>query len=111
MIIYPLDGNVGYYGTLTTITSAQSFPTAAIQPTSGLATGLTAQSALVTIETAAINFTIDGTTPTIAAGTNVGHTADSGSSFTLKGLNNIKNFQCINRVNASGAVVKYSISF
>lgn len=66
---------------------------------------------LLTVEAAAINFTQDGTTPTVTAGTNYGHQIASGQSYVVSGWNNIRNFQCINAVNASGAILKYSLYY
>lgn len=69
----------------------------------------TPKGALITVETAAINFTIDGTKPTATAGTNFGCQIGSGQSYVIAGWNNIRNFKCINSVNASGAIVKYQL--
>lgn len=69
------------------------------------------KSALLTVEAAAINFTQDGTTPTITAGTNFGHQIASGQSYVISGWHNIRKFQCINAVAASGAIVKYSLFY
>jgi hypothetical protein len=69
------------------------------------------KAALITAETAAINFTIDGTAPTAAAGTNHGHQMGVGQSYVVRGYHNIKKFQCINSVNGNNAVVKYSLFF
>jgi len=69
------------------------------------------KSALFTIEAAAINFTQDGTTPTVTAGTNFGHQAANGQSFVITGQDNLNNFKCINAVASSGAIVKYSLFF
>lgn len=100
-------------------------PTAAGETWTGVSTGtvVTAQSpialkvqgppkaALITVETAGISFTQDGTTPTVAAGTNHGHQMAATQSYAIAGWNNIQNFKCINTVNASGAVVKYSLFY
>lgn len=69
------------------------------------------KSSLITVETASINFTLDGTTPTATAGTNYGHTVSAGQNFTITGWNNIRNFKCINAVASNGAIVKYSLFF
>jgi hypothetical protein len=68
--------------------------------------GVPMRAALITVETADIRFTLDGTTPTITAGTAVGHLAASGQSYVVRGYDNIRNFKCINAVAGSGAVVK-----
>ena len=69
------------------------------------------KAALITAETAAINFTIDGTIPTLAAGTNVGHNMSAGQSYVVRGYQNIRKFQCINSANGNNAVVKYTLFF
>ena len=69
------------------------------------------KAALITVEDYGLNFTLDGTTPTVTAGTNAGHTMAAGQSYVVRGYHNIKKFQCINAVNASGAIAKYSLFF
>jgi hypothetical protein len=100
-------------------------PTAAGETWTGVSTGtvVTAQdplpirffgqpkAALVTAETAAVNFTLDGTTPTATAGTNLGHQLSSGQSYVVNGWQNIRSFKAINSVNASGAILKYSMFY
>lgn len=70
-----------------------------------------AKAALITVETASISFTLDGTNPTASAGTNFGHQMAASQSYVVAGWNNIANFKCINTVNASGAIVKYSLFY
>ena len=63
--------------------------------------------ALITVETAGINFTVDGSTPTVTSATsNTGHYMESGQSYVLKNITEIKKFKCINAVASSGAVIK-----
>jgi hypothetical protein len=64
------------------------------------------KAALVTVETADIRFTLDGTVPTTTATTAVGHLITSGQNYVVRGYENCKNFRCINAVAASGATVK-----
>ena len=66
------------------------------------------KAALITVETADIRFTMDGTTPTTTATTAVGHLMVSGQSYVVRGWENIRNFRCINAVASSGAVVRAS---
>jgi len=62
--------------------------------------------ALVTVRTASIIFTLDGTTPTTLASTaNYGNQADAGQSFVLSSIEEIKQFRCINSVASNGAIV------
>jgi len=64
------------------------------------------KAALITVETADIRMTLDGTTPTVTAGTAAGHLITSGQNYVVRGYENCKNFRCINAVAASSAVVK-----
>ena len=67
------------------------------------------KAALITVETADIRFTMDGTTPVVTAtGGGVGHLMVSGQSYVVRGWENIRNFRCINAVASSGAVVRAS---
>ena len=70
-----------------------------------------AKAALITVESATLNFTTDGTTPTLTAGTNYGHQMTSGQSTVIRGWNNIRNFRAINAANGSGAILKYSMFY
>ena len=67
--------------------------------------------AFVTIETADIRYTLDGTTPTLTAGTGAGHLATYGSILEIVGHMNIINFKCINAADGSGAVLKVTYFF
>ena len=67
------------------------------------------KAALITVETAAINFTLDGTLPTATSGTNYGHKMDAGQSYVIRGYKNIRKFKCINAVASNGAIVKYTL--
>jgi hypothetical protein len=97
----------GYNGVIADTTSATGIATAAMYN----ASGKVAREMWVIVETAAVNFTIDGTTPTIAAGTNVGPTLPANGYLILKGSKAISSFRCINRVASSGAIVKYIVMY
>lgn len=71
-----------------------------------LATG-----ALLTCEDETVNITFDGTAPTATAGTNVGHAFAAGESYVVRGINNVKGFQCIDRVASSLGTVKVTPFF
>ena len=62
--------------------------------------------ALITVETADIRWTCDGTTPTTTATTAVGHLTAFGDSIALIGYHNIKNFKAINAVGSSGSTLR-----
>jgi hypothetical protein len=64
------------------------------------------KSALISVETATLTFTIDGTTPTIAAESNHGHQLTAESSYVLDNITSIRNFRCINTAASSGSVLK-----
>jgi len=79
-----------------------------ILPTSGNYQ-FNAVAALITVENYAINFTLDGTAPTAAAGTNVGHVLYVGDSFLIRGAVAVNNFRCIDRVAGSASSVKITV--
>lgn len=59
-----------------------------------------ARKAFVTLETAQIRFTIDGTAPT----TSVGHLLESGQTLDLKNTDEIRNFRAIRTGSVSGGL-------
>ena len=67
--------------------------------------------ALITGEGETVNFTLNGTAPTAAAGTNVGHALAAGESYVIRGISNLRNFKCIDRVSGSTGTVKATIFF
>ncbi len=62
--------------------------------------------ALLTVETAAVRFTTDGTVPTVTAGTGAGHIAYAGDMLELDTYDDIKTFRAINEVASNGAVLR-----
>ncbi len=66
---------------------------------------------LIEIESFALTVTTSGLLPTAAAGTNHGISLDPGQSMIIRGVNNIRNFQAINTVNASGSIMKYQLFY
>ena len=70
-----------------------------------------AKAALITIETASVQFTDSGVIPTVTAGTNYGHFIDYGQSIIIRGYERIRRFAVINAVNASGSILKYTLYF
>ena len=66
---------------------------------------------LITVETADIRFTEDGTLAGTTAASGMGHLMVVGQSYVVRGAYNIKNFSAINAVNASGSVLKYSLLY
>jgi hypothetical protein len=111
MRIFTEDGIAASFETITTLTSAKGFTSSKILPTTGNFAGKRAKFALVSVETADIRYTVDGTTPTVTAGTGAGHLVTSGTYLVIRGEHNINNFMCINAVNASGANIKVTYFF
>lgn len=96
----------GAYETVTTFTAAKGLTKATFWPTSGVYSGMSPKEAIVSCEVAAVNYTLDGTTPTVAAGTNAGLLLDIGDALNLVGIESIRNFKAINRIASNGAVLK-----
>jgi hypothetical protein len=64
--------------------------------------------AYITVETAAIRATFDGTVPTVTAGTALGHLFSAGDTIVIEGYENISKVRAINAVAASGAALRIS---
>ena len=107
MMVFNDYGSARDYITITTNTAAQFIPTVMLNyPSIEGLMGLRAKAALITIESGSINFTMDGTTPTTTATTNIGHTLVSNDSILVTDWENVKRFQWINSVSSSGVIVK-----
>ena len=91
---------------LSTLTAAKGFTGAKI-----VSGNRRAKMALISVETGAIRFTMDGTTPVVTGGTEVGHLLDIGQSYEIPGHIAIKNFLCINEANGNNAEVVCSFFF
>jgi len=102
----PLDRDPGAYETISTLTSATSLTKATYWPTTGTFAGMSPRAAVVKCETAAVNYTLDGTTPTVITGTNVGHLLDAGEEILLETIGSVRGFKAINRTASSGSVLK-----
>ena len=66
---------------------------------------------LLAAEVASLNTTVSGTIPTTTAGTNHGITMDAGQTRVIRGIQNIRNFKCINAIASSGAKLKYELYY
>lgn len=75
----------------------KGFTASVITPTSGRP----AQRAFLTLETASIRFTYDGTAPT----TTVGHLMNAGDVLVIEGIANVSAFRAIRTGSTSGALV------
>ena len=101
----------GAHETLTPGNTATGITSTVILPTSGDFSGIYAVGALITVETNIINFCIDGSTPTAAAGTNIGHQMDAGQSYYIEDQQGVAQFKCIDRVSGSASKVKVTTFF
>lgn len=102
----------GAHETLTPGDTATGITAAIIQPTaSDMFKNIHAQGALITVESNTINFCIDGTTPTAAAGTNAGHQMDAGQSYMIESPYGVAKFKCIDRISGSASKVKVTTFF
>ena len=70
-----------------------------------------ARACLITVEVAAIQFTQDGTIPTVNSGTNYGHNLNPGDSYGFREWETLRKFQVINTAAGAGSVVKYSMYY
>lgn len=104
--VYAPEGDCRTYEKLSTITTATGFTT-----TKSLYKGRIAQAVLITVEEAAIRFTMDGTTPVVTGAGEVGHLMNAGDSFVINGHESVRNFKCINAVAANEAEVFCSFYF
>jgi len=94
-----------------TVTSASTGTVAILQDFLPILTYSPPKAALISIETAAIKFSLSGILPTATSGANYIHHMDAGQSYVIRGYNNIRKFNCINAVASNGAIVKYSLFF
>jgi hypothetical protein len=111
MEVFSMYGDAGGYETITNLDTAVGFTHSEFEPSTGEFHDIQCKAALVTVETASINFTIDGTTPTYTAGTNVGHTLVAGQSMLILGHRNIMNFLAIDAVDETHAIMKVTYYF
>ena len=96
-----------------TLTSAKGFTAATYDVGSGVGTTYNRhdqvkhpEEATFQVKTAAINWTVDGTTPTTTATTDVGFVSNVGDIITINGYQQIVAFRCINSVASSGATIE-----
>lgn len=107
MVVFSMEGEAGNFETLSSITASTGCTNSLLKNS----TGQPCKCLYITVETADIRMTFDGTTPTTTATTAVGHLVTYGSNFIIKGWENIRNFRCINAVAASGSVVKVTFLY
>jgi hypothetical protein len=110
MIVTDMLGDAGAYENITPGDTATGITASNLQTSVHGATKQ-ALGALVTCEDQTVHFTIHGTDPTAAAGTNVGHALAAGDSYVIRGIGNLRNFKCIDAVSLSAGTVKITIFF
>lgn len=109
--VFDNEGEAAGFETISTTTASIGFTSSKVCVTASDGGKVCAKAALISVETAAIRFTLDGTTPTVTAGTGAGHLMDSGDSYVVRGFGNLQRFRCINAVGSSGAAVKVTYFF
>ena len=72
--------------------------------------GIAAVAAFITTETASINYTLDGTTPTNDAA-DAGHEMKADEQIIISGIEDLTKFRCIEKSAGNGAKVKVSVYF
>jgi hypothetical protein len=110
MIVTDILGDAGGYENIVPGNTATGITATLLNATIHEATKQ-AMGALLTCENETVNFTFDGTAPTAIAGTNVGHALAAGNSYVIRGIHNLRNFQCIDAVASSAGTVKVTILF
>ena len=110
MYVFSEWGEAGNFEVMSGITASTGFTLSKLNTASieGLK-GLRARAALVTVETASILFTMDGTPPTISGG--IGHQLAAGDSMIITGQGNLTRFRCINLTGSNGAILKVTYYF
>lgn len=103
--IFASDGECGGYEKLSTITSSTGFTAAKVEPVTGWPRGRIAKAVLITVETASIRFTMDGTAAVVTGGSEAGSLMSDEQSYMVRGAKTVRNFRCINAVASNGAKV------
>lgn len=111
MYVFDTPGDAGTMETITPGDTATGITKTIRHPISGVGANTEATGALLSVEDNTINFSIDGTTPTNKAGTNVGHKMDANQSYVIRGVQAVKDFKCVDRVSSSAGVVKVTPFF
>ena len=106
MYVMGYNGRAGSREKITPGDAATGITPAIMAPVSGIYKGLTARSALVQNQGETAKFTINGTNPTAAAGTDVGMLLTQNNSFEIAGYENIKNFKAIDNVSGQASKIE-----
>ena len=109
--VFDLPGEADTYEKLTPGDTPVGITAVIRHPATGLFPGAEAIATLITIEDNTVTVAFDGSTPTNAAGTNLGHRLNAGDSIVLRGPNTIKNFKVVDTVSGSAGVAKISCFF
>ena len=73
--------------------------------------GIKARAFLGIVSTAAVNWTIDGTLPTVSGGTNVGMPTGSGVAINIGEPDALQQFQVINGTASNSATLQWTLFF
>lgn len=92
-------GTAGGYEKLTPASAATYITASVRKPESGVFKGMEAKAAYITVETAAIRFRTTGT-----ATADIGHLIAANGNYTVKGRENVKNFNCYDDTGTASAV-------
>jgi len=103
---FTIDGDPGEIELISDVTAAIGLTATTYAPTSGLFKGMQARSVLIQIIGASANVTLNGTTPTITAGTDKGLTLTAGTNMVVSNPNAVINMKFINAVAAAAGTVK-----
>ena len=109
--VFDLDGEAAQFETISTTTASIGFTSSKVCVDKSGGGKVCAKAALISVETAAIRFTLDSTTPTVTADTGAGHLINTGGSYLIRGFGNVSRFRCINAVASSGAAVKVTLFY
>jgi hypothetical protein len=110
--VFDIEGVAGATEKLsTTLTSSVGFTATTYTKTGGSlcrdagSTSCNPRAALISVETAAVRCTFDGTAAAVTGASQTGHLLNSGDSYVIRGETNITQTRCINAVASNGAVI------
>jgi hypothetical protein len=104
--VFDNEGVAAQYETLTPVASTK-FTTSKSCVAASDGGKVCAKAALISVETGAVRFTLEGTVPVVTAtGGGVGHLLAVGDSYVVRGFENVQKFLCIQAVTATGGIVR-----
>ncbi len=105
--VFDVEGEAAQFDELSSMTSATGFTASKVCVDASGGGKVCAKAALVTVETAAVRFTIHGTDPK----TSSGHLMNAGDSYMIRGYGNVARARFINSSAGNGAVIKATLFF